>query len=79
MAERLPVKSGKEVLKTFFKAKEKFGIKFRRHGKSSHIVLSNRFGKNFSVPDGEEIKRGTLMGIIEDACMEKKDFLEFDP
>jgi hypothetical protein len=73
------VKSGIEVVKTLFRAREKFRIKFKRWKKGSHIVLANRYGKNFSVPNHEEVKRGTLKGIIEDAGMERKDFLDFDP
>ena len=79
MAYRLPVKSGRDVIKTFFNAKDKFNIKFKRQGKGSHVVLSNKNGKCFSVIDKKQIKPGTLLGIIEDACMTKKDFLEFDP
>ena len=80
MAGKLPVdKSGIDVLKTLYRASEKFKIKFKRPGKGSHVVLSNKNGINFSVPKHKKIKRGTLMGIIEDACMNKKDFLEYDP
>ena len=79
MAQRLPVKSADDVLKTFQRASAKFNISFKRRGKGSHIILSNRFGRNFSVPDKKEVKSGTLLSIIHDACMEKEDFLEFDP
>ena len=73
------MKSGKDVIKTLFNARQKFGIAFKRQGKGSHVVLSNRYGRNFSVPNHDEIGKGLLLGIIEDACMTKKDFLEFDP
>jgi hypothetical protein len=73
------VKSAEDTMKTFQRASAKFKISYKRRGKGSHIVLCNKFGKNFSVPDKKEIRPGTLLAIIQDACMKKEDFLEFDP
>jgi predicted RNA binding protein YcfA (HicA-like mRNA interferase family) len=79
MAGRLPVKSGKDVLKTFHRVSEKFGIQFKRRGKGSHVVLHSRSCKNFSVPLHDELDTGTLLGVIEDAGMTKEDFIANDP
>lgn len=79
MAGRLPVKSGHDVLKTFHRVRERFSITFKRKGKGSHVVLHNRKCQNFSVPLRRELKKGLLLGIISDACMTKKEFLENDP
>lgn len=79
MAERLPVKSGKEVLKTFHRGRECFNITFKRMGKGDHVVLHNKFCMNFSVPLHSELKKDTLMGIIRNAGLTKTEFLEYDP
>lgn len=79
MARRLPVKSGRDVLKTFYRVREKFDIAFKRKGKGSHIVLHSKSCKNFCVPLHDELDAGTLLGIIEDAGMTKEDFLASDP
>ncbi|MGA3289231.1 MAG: type II toxin-antitoxin system HicA family toxin [Candidatus Bathyarchaeia archaeon] len=79
MAARLPVKSGTQVLKTFFRVRERFQIQFKRKGKGSHVVLSNKSGRNFSVPLHNELDAGTLLKVIEDAEMTKEQFLENDP
>lgn len=73
------MKSGEDVLKTFWRVQEEFQITFKRHGKGSHVVLHNRHCNNFSVPLHPELKRGTLLGIIANAGMTKEEFLENDP
>ena len=73
------MKSGRDVLKTFHKVSQRFNITFRRQGKGSHVVLHSASCKNFSVPLHDELKPGTLLAVIEDAGMTKKDFLENDP
>lgn len=78
MAGRLPVKSTREVLKTFYRAK-KHCVSFKRRGKGSHLILHNRFCKNFSVPIKDELPPGTLLSVITDAGMTKEEFLEYDP
>ena len=88
MARRLPVKSGKNVLKTFHRATralEHLNIAFKRMGKGDHVVLHNgtrmhkMFCKNFSVPLKREVAPGTLLSVIGDAGMTKEEFLEYDP
>jgi hypothetical protein len=79
MAGRLPIKSGHDVLKTFYRVRDKFEISFKRMGKGSHVILHNRSCKNFSVPLHDELDAGTLLGVIEDAGMSKEDFLANDP
>ena len=73
------MKSGQDTLKTFHRAKERFNITFKRMGKGDHVVLHNMLCRNFSVPLKKELKSGTLLGVISDACMTKEDFLEYDP
>jgi hypothetical protein len=79
MARRLPVKSGHDVLKTFYRVRERFNIVFKRRGRGSHVVLHSRSCKNFSVPLHDELDTGTLLGIIEDAGMTKEEFIANDP
>ena len=79
MAGRLPVKSGKEVLKALGKAAKRFGIAFKRIGGGDHVVLQNRSRRNFSVPLHDELAEGTLLNVINDAGMTKQDFLDYDP
>ncbi|MCK4820424.1 type II toxin-antitoxin system HicA family toxin [bacterium] len=79
MANGIPVKSGIDVLKTFHRAKEIFGITFKRHGKGSHVILHNRNCNNFSVPLHPELKRSTLNSLIQQSGMTKEDFLQYDP
>lgn len=59
MASRVPVLSGRAVVRTF----EKFGCKVDRQ-KASHIVLT-KSGEivSLSVPDHREIARGTLRSL----------------
>lgn len=79
MAGRLPVKSGQDVLKTFFKVRERFNLSFKRMGKGDHVILHNMFCKNFSVPLHKELDKGTLLSVIHDAGMTKEEFIENDP
>jgi len=79
MAGRLPVKSGHDVLRTFYRVRDRFNIAFKRRGRGSHVVLHSRSCKNFSVPMHDELDTGTLLGIIEDAGMTKDEFIANDP
>jgi hypothetical protein len=79
MAGRLPVKSGHDILRTFYRVRERFNIAFKRRGRGSHVVLHSRSCKNFSVPMHDELDAGTLLGIIEDAGMTKEEFIANDP
>ena len=73
------MKSGHNVLKTFYRVREKFKIAFKRRGRGSHVVLHSGSCKNFSVPLHDELDAGTLLGVIEDAGMTKEEFLANDP
>lgn len=79
MAEKLPVKSGKKVLQTLHRASERFDIVIKRMGKGDHVILHNRFCRNFNVPLHPELKKSTLLSIIHNAGMTKKEFMEYDP
>lgn len=79
MARRLPVKSGQEVLKTFHRVRQLFGLSIKRMGKGDHVVVHRKPCKNFSVPLHEELADGTLSSVIKDAGMTINQFLEHDP
>ena len=66
---KLPLLSWREVVKALRKA----GFKVERQ-KGSHLILA----KNeliVSVPKHEQLKRGLLMAIIEEAGLTKNEFL----
>ncbi len=67
----LPVLNWREVLKTL----SKVGFKPVRQ-KGSHIIVENQEGRFVAVPRMNEIKRGTLLSIVEQAGLTKKQFLE---
>ncbi len=66
---RLPVISGKELIKYLAKK----GFKVRRQ-RGSHIVmkLSER---RVTIPLHKELDRGTLLAILEEAGINKTEFL----
>ena len=67
---KLPVLSWREVVR----ALSKVGFQpVRQHG--SHIVVETESGKSLTVPRHDEIRRGTLMKIIEEAGLTKEQFL----
>ncbi len=69
--EKLPPKSGIEVMKTFFR----MGFKRIRVRGSHHVFLKG----NIKVTTPLKLKKGTLRGIIKDAGITVKEFLENDP
>jgi len=71
---KLPLLSGREVIKTF----SKVGI-YPTRQKGSHILLKGFYNgqlRIFPVPLAKELKKGTLHGIIKQAGMEVDEFLE---
>jgi len=71
---RLPVLSGRELVKIL----KKIGfVPVRQRG--SHIVLSKSSPegrRGLVIPDHREIDRGTLVEIIRQAGLTRKEFLE---
>jgi len=68
---RLPTLSWREVLKALSKA----GFKPVRQ-RGSHIILENPEGKSATVPKATQIKRGTLISIINQAGLTKEQFIK---
>jgi predicted RNA binding protein YcfA (HicA-like mRNA interferase family) len=67
----LPRVSGREVVKAF----SKIGYEFDRQ-RGSHIVLRNRESpyRRLTIPDHDEIAKGTLRGIIRQAGLNVDEF-----
>ena len=72
-AFRLPVLSGKELVKIL----AKLGYVFD-YQNASHIILRNSHPphRRLTVPDHKEIAKGTLRSIIREAGLTKEDFLD---
>jgi len=71
--QKLPVLSGRELIKVLAKA----GFKPRRR-KGSHVILvkETKEGKTaVVVPDHREIDKGTLVEIIRQAGLKRDEFL----
>jgi predicted RNA binding protein YcfA (HicA-like mRNA interferase family) len=66
----LPVLSWRDVLK----ALSKKGFRPVRQ-RGSHIIVEDSNGNFATVPKKLEIKRGTLLSIIEECGLTKEDFL----
>ncbi len=79
MARRLPVKSGQDVLKTFHRVREIFGLSIKRMGKGDHVIVHNRACRNFSVPLHKKLAKRTLLSVIADAGMTRNQFVKEDP
>lgn len=62
--------SSGEAMKAF----EKLGWKFDRK-RGSHIVLVKVGGKNLVLPERNEMRPGTLRGLIRDAGISVDEFL----
>jgi predicted RNA binding protein YcfA (HicA-like mRNA interferase family) len=71
MTDKLPILSGKDVIK----ALGKLGYTVNDQ-KGSHIHLRHAFSKPLTVPNHPEIARGTLRIIIKDADLTIEKFLE---
>jgi predicted RNA binding protein YcfA (HicA-like mRNA interferase family) len=66
----LPVLGWREVLKALAKR----GFRPRRQ-RGSHIIVEDAKGRFVVVPRTNEIKKGTLGAIIEEAGLTKEEFL----
>ena len=71
MSQKLPVLSGKELVKIM----EKFGY-YIRSQQGSHIHLRHPVHPPLTIPNHKEIARGTLRTIIRQAGFGLKQFLE---
>ena len=71
--DKLPVLSGREIVKVLGKA----GFAFH-HQKGSHIVLKRDKAPfiRVVVPDHKTVKRGMLRGIIKEAGLNREEFLK---
>jgi len=71
--DKLPVLSGREIIKLLGKA----GFRFH-HQKGSHIVLKLDKAPfiRVVVPDHKTVKRGMLRGIIKEAGLSREEFLK---
>jgi len=67
----LPVLNWREVLKALAKK----GFRPIRQ-KGSHIMVEGAKGRFVVVPRKDEIKRGTLLSILEEAGLTKEEFLK---
>jgi predicted RNA binding protein YcfA (HicA-like mRNA interferase family) len=67
----LPVISGREAVKAF----QKLGFLFH-HQRGSHIVLYHSNGRHLSVPDHNELDRGTLRSLIRGAGVTVDEFID---
>ncbi|PKL58400.1 MAG: hypothetical protein CVV34_02500 [Methanomicrobiales archaeon HGW-Methanomicrobiales-5] len=71
MTDKLPILSGKEVVKVL----KKLGYTINDQ-KGSHIHLRHPVRRPLTVPNHPEIARGTLRIIIKDADLTVEKFLE---
>jgi predicted RNA binding protein YcfA (HicA-like mRNA interferase family) len=71
LSEKLPVLSGREIIKAL--AKVGF-VPVRQRG--SHVFLRHADGRRTVVPLHEEVNKSTLMDIIEQAKLTKEEFLK---
>jgi len=71
LSEKLPVLSGKEIIK----ALAKIGFVPARQ-KGSHVFLRHADGRRTVVPLHEEVNKSTLMDIIEQSKLTKEEFLK---
>jgi len=71
LSERLPVLSGREIIKAL--AKVGF-VPVRQKG--SHVFLKHVDRRRTVVPLHEEVNKSTLMDIIEQTKLTKQEFLK---
>jgi predicted RNA binding protein YcfA (HicA-like mRNA interferase family) len=70
LSERLPVLSGKEIIK----ALAKVGFVAVRQ-KGSHVFLRHVDGRRTVVPLHDEVNQSTIMDIIEQTKLTRQEFL----
>ena len=70
---KLPVISGKELVKIFIK----FGYE-QDHQTGSHIILRNKNPpyRRVTVPNHPEIAKGTLLAIIKQSGLNREEFMK---
>ncbi|MEM2875955.1 MAG: type II toxin-antitoxin system HicA family toxin [Candidatus Bathyarchaeia archaeon] len=68
--QRLPVTSGRELIK--YLVKKGFVISRQR---GSHVVLKSQDSRRVTVPLHEELDRGTLLEILAEAGISKEEFV----
>jgi predicted RNA binding protein YcfA (HicA-like mRNA interferase family) len=71
LSERLPVLSGREIIKAL--AKVGF-VPVRQKG--GHVFLRHVDGRRTVVPLHEEVNKSTIMDIIEQTKLTRQEFLE---
>lgn len=71
MSEKLPIISGKEIIKTL----SKLGFVPTRQ-KGSHVFLKHRDGRRTVVPLHDEVNRSTLMDILAETKVSKEEFVK---
>jgi len=71
LSEKLPVLSGKEIIKAL--AKVGF-VPIRQKG--SHVFLRHADGRRTVVPLHEEVNKSTVMDIIEQTKLTRGEFLK---
>jgi len=71
LSEKLPVLSGKEIIK----ALAKVGFVAVRQ-KASHVFLRHADGRRTVVPLHGEVNKSTLMDIIEQCKLTRQEFLK---
>lgn len=71
MSEKLPVVSGKDVIKVLTKN----GFVVKRVTGSHYILLNLETRKIVPVPYHKSLKKGVLLSIIEQSGMKKEEFI----
>jgi predicted RNA binding protein YcfA (HicA-like mRNA interferase family) len=71
LSKKLPILSGKEIIKAL--AKEGF-VPVRQKG--SHVFLRHVDGRRTVVPLHEEVNKSTVMDIIEQTKLTRREFLK---
>jgi len=71
LSEKLPVLSGREIIKAL---KQIGFVPVRQKG--SHVFLRHPDGRRTTVPLHDEVNKSTLMDILSQAKLEKDDFLK---
>jgi predicted RNA binding protein YcfA (HicA-like mRNA interferase family) len=71
VSEKLPILSGKELIKILSKA----GFVPTRQNKRSHVFLRHPDGRTTVVPLHDEISRRLLVGILAEVKISREEFM----
>jgi predicted RNA binding protein YcfA (HicA-like mRNA interferase family) len=71
VSEKLPILSGKEVIKILAKA----GFMPTRQSRGSHVFLRHPDGRTTVVPLHDEISKGLLAGILAEVKITRDEFI----